>query len=108
MRTADCPRCGWRGYIQDHEGTWRTSCPEGCTHDDGTPVGLRPLLHIPYDLDLFAELNVERYELAKTGKILFNHPEGANDDRFWSLSLAVYASDMVAATASRPLAKLID
>lgn len=108
MRTADCPRCDWRGYIQDHEGTWRTTCPEGCTHDDGTPVGLRPLLHIPYDLDLFAELNVERYELAKTGKILFNHPEGAHDDRFWSLSLAVYASDMAAATASRPLAKLID
>ena len=46
-------------------------------------MGLRPLLHIPYDPDLFAELNVERYELSKSGKILFNHSEGTHDDRFW-------------------------
>ena len=30
-------------------------------------------MHIPYDPDLFAELNFERYELRKTGKILFKH-----------------------------------
>jgi len=49
-------------------------CPEGYRRDDGRPVGLRPLLHIPYDPDLFVELNVERFELSKSGKILFNHP----------------------------------
>jgi len=49
-------------------------CPEGYRRDDGRPVGLRPLLHIPYDPDLFTELNVERFELSKSGKILFNHP----------------------------------
>ncbi|MCS7096794.1 MAG: hypothetical protein RMK50_07040, partial [Nitrososphaerota archaeon] len=49
-------------------------------------------LKIPYDPDLIAELNVERFELAKDGKIKFSHPEGVNDDRFWSLALAVYAA----------------
>ena len=41
----------------------------------GASVRFRPLLHIPYDLDLFADLNVERLELGKSGKILFNHRE---------------------------------
>ncbi|MEM3875376.1 MAG: terminase family protein [Candidatus Bathyarchaeia archaeon] len=49
-------------------------------------------LKIPYDSDLIAELNIERFELTKDGKIKFNHPEGTNDDRFWSLALAVYAT----------------
>ncbi|MCS7114536.1 MAG: hypothetical protein RMJ15_00500 [Nitrososphaerota archaeon] len=49
-------------------------------------------LKIPYDNDLIAELNIERYELTKDGKIKFNHPEGTRDDRFWSLALAVYAT----------------
>jgi len=70
-------------------------------------LSLRPLLHIPYDPDLFAELNVERFELSKTGKILFNHPEGTHDDRFWALALAVYAADMAPPPASRPLAKVL-
>jgi len=49
-------------------------------------------LKIPYDSDLIAELNIERFELTKDGKIKFSHPEGTNDDRFWSLALACYAS----------------
>jgi phage FluMu gp28-like protein len=49
-------------------------------------------LKIPYDSDLIAELNIERFELTKDGKIKFNHPEGTHDDRFWSLSLACYAT----------------
>ena len=49
-------------------------------------------LKIPYDPDLIAELNIERFELTKDGKIRFSHPEGTNDDRFWSLALAAYAS----------------
>lgn len=98
MRTADCPVCGWRGHIQDHENKWRTICPNNCdTH-------LRPLLHIPYDPELYAELNAERYELAKTGKILYNHPEGTHDDRFWALALAVYATEIIQ-PSSMPIAK---
>ena len=107
MRRADCPGCGWSGYIEGVDGEWRTTCPEGCRRDDGQPVGLRPLLHIPYDPELFAELNVERYELSKSGKILFNHPEGTHDDRFWALALAVYAAEMAPPPASKPLARTI-
>ncbi|RJS76249.1 hypothetical protein CW667_05695 [Candidatus Bathyarchaeota archaeon] len=49
-------------------------------------------LKIPYDPELIAELNIERFELTKEGKIRFSHPQGAHDDRFWSLALAVYAT----------------
>jgi len=49
-------------------------------------------LKIPYDSDLIAELNIERFELTKDGKIKFNHPENTHDDRFWALALAVAAS----------------
>lgn len=47
---------------------------------------------IPYDSDLIAELNVERFELRKTGGISFSHPEGTHDDRFWSVALALHSS----------------
>lgn len=56
-------------------------------------------LKIPYtpartlqDIDLTAELNVEKFELAKTGHIKFSHPENSHDDVFWATALAVYAS----------------
>jgi phage FluMu gp28-like protein len=56
-------------------------------------------LQIPYvpartaqDVDLTAELNVERFELLKTGHIKFSHPEGSHDDVFWAVALAVYAA----------------
>ena len=107
MRTADCPACGWWGHVEDLDGSWRSTCPQGCSHEDGRPVGLRPLLHVPYDPDLYAELNVERFELGKTGKLLFSHPEGTHDDRFWALALAVYAAEMEPSPASRPLARTI-
>jgi phage FluMu gp28-like protein len=47
---------------------------------------------LSYNSDLIAELNVERFELAKTGAIKFSHPEGTHDDRFWALALAVMAT----------------
>lgn len=43
------------------------------------------------DVDLTAELNIEKCELMKTGHIRFSHPEGGHDDVFWSMALAVYA-----------------
>ena len=56
-------------------------------------------VRIPYvpanrleDVDLTAELNIEKYKLMKTGHIQFSHPEGGHDDVFWSTALAVYAS----------------
>lgn len=52
---------------------------------------LRDSLKIPYDRELINELNVERYELSKTGHVMFSHPEGTHDDRFWAVCLAVWA-----------------
>ena len=48
-------------------------------------------LKIPYDPELIAELNIERFELKRMGKS-FSHPEGSRDDRFWSLASACYAA----------------
>jgi hypothetical protein len=59
---------------------------------------------MPYDRDLLDELNIEKYELTKTGKISFSHPEGTHDDRFWALALALYASELEE-SRSKPLAK---
>ena len=50
-------------------------------------------LQMPFNRDILDELNTERYELTKTGKISFSHPEGTHDDRFWALALAVYAAE---------------
>ena len=44
------------------------------------------------DIDLTAELNIEKFELMKTGHLRFSHPEGGHDDVFWSTSLAVLCS----------------
>jgi len=41
----------------------------------------------------------------KSGKPLFNHPQGTYDDRFWVLE--VYAAEQAPALASRPIAKAI-
>jgi len=44
------------------------------------------------------------YELAKTDRIQFNHSEGAHDDGFWALALAMLAAN--ANQASRTKARL--
>ncbi len=56
-------------------------------------------IKIPYvptrkldDIDLTAELNVEKFELMKTGHLRFSHPEGGHDDVFWSVALGVYGA----------------
>jgi hypothetical protein len=66
-----------------------------------------PHLHIPYDPELFTELNVERFELGASGKLLFNHPEGTNDDRFWALTLAVYETEQTPLPPSKPMVRII-
>jgi len=65
-------------------------------------------LQIPLDVDLFHELNVERYEFAKTGKILFNHMDGTYDDKFWVVALTVYTTEQAPQPRNRPLVYAIN
>ena len=50
------------------------------------------LFTYPFNVDLTSELNVERFELTKTGQIMFSHPDGTHDDILWAVALAVYAT----------------
>lgn len=63
------------------------------------------VLRIPYDRTLLNELNAEQYELTKTGKITYSHPEGTHDDRIWAFALAVYAAEYETPSPSIPTAK---
>ncbi len=47
------------------------------------------------DIDLTAELNVEKFQLMKTGHIQFSHSVDSHDDVFWSSCLACYAAVQV-------------
>jgi phage FluMu gp28-like protein len=60
-------------------------------------------LLIPYDAELIAELNVERFQLTKTGQIQFSHPAGTHDDRLFALALACYATRQETPDRSRPI-----
>lgn len=91
MRTATCPTCRKTSHIENHKGEWNTTC-NTCTTPQGNPQPLTPHLHIPYDPDLYAELNTPTYQLTPEGKIHYNHPPGTHDDRFWALALAVQAA----------------
>lgn len=44
------------------------------------------------DEELLGQINVERYELTKSGQIQFSHPDGTHDDELWALALAAYAT----------------
>ena len=50
------------------------------------------LFTYPFNVDLTSELNVERFELTKTGQIMFSHPDGTHDDILWAVALAVFAT----------------
>lgn len=49
-------------------------------------------LVLPYNRELCAQLNDQRFRYSAAGQLHFWHPEGAHDDRLWSLALAVYAA----------------
>jgi phage FluMu gp28-like protein len=58
------------------------------------------LFTYPFDVDLTSELNVERFELTKTGQIMFSHPEGTHDDILWAVALAAFATRNVTPRSS--------
>ena len=45
-----------------------------------------------YNLDIIANLNIENFELTKTGETIFSHPQGTHDDIFWAICLACAAT----------------
>lgn len=45
-----------------------------------------------YQSSISAELHVEKFDYLKDGSLKLNHPEGTNDDVFWSIALALYCS----------------
>ncbi len=47
-------------------------------------------LKLVYDPDLAGEMNAERYEMNKSGQLIFSHPSGTHDDRLWALALACH------------------
>jgi phage FluMu gp28-like protein len=47
---------------------------------------------LPYDREVINELNIERFEVTKSGRVHLSHPPGTHDDRFWAVALAVYAA----------------
>ena len=86
--------------------------PKGITFTQTTKMEMAQLMkqrmreglfHMPFDRETLDELNVEKYELTKTGKISFSHPEGTHDDRFWALALAIYAAETEPPPPNKPL-----
>jgi hypothetical protein len=61
-------------------------------------------LNLPFDKDTLDELNIEKYELTKTGKITFSNSKGTHDDRFWAL--AAYAAEQ-APPPSIPIPRVV-
>jgi len=59
-------------------------------------------IHIPYDRNLIAELNVERYAMTKDGHYQVSHPDRAHDDQFWAFILA--CSVALRGDTSKPIA----
>ncbi|MFN3621662.1 MAG: hypothetical protein ACK4TI_02105, partial [Nitrososphaerales archaeon] len=66
-------------------------------------IMLESKLKLPYDQELIAEMNIEKYELTKDGHIRFSHPEATHDDRLWALALAVYASRTASKGVIQPI-----
>jgi phage FluMu gp28-like protein len=64
------------------------------------------LIRIPNDKKLIMQLNGLRYEVSKTGNLLFESPEKdrLHDDYLWSLALGCYA----ARSAFKPSARFVD
>ena len=68
--------------LESMDGEWRKYCPECESKID-------PVFHIPYDQDLFNELNTPFFSLSKSGKIQYGHGSGTHDDMFWAIGLSL-------------------
>ncbi len=59
----------------------------------------------PYELELTSELNIERFELTKSGQIQFSHPDGTHDDRLWAVAIGVYATKIDPRPKFKPITR---
>jgi phage FluMu gp28-like protein len=63
------------------------------------------LFTFPFDIDLTGELNVEHFELTKTGQVQFSHADGTHDDILWAVALAVFATRAPPVPAFMPISR---
>ncbi|MGA8903679.1 MAG: hypothetical protein WB661_01580 [Candidatus Bathyarchaeia archaeon] len=63
------------------------------------------LFTFPFDIDLTGELNVEHFELTKTGQVQFSHPDGTHDDILWAVALAVFATRAPPVPGFKPITR---
>ncbi len=63
------------------------------------------LFTFPFEVNLTGELNVEQFELTKTGQMQFSHPDGTHDDIFWAVALAVFATRAPAVPGFKPISR---
>lgn len=63
------------------------------------------LFTYPFEVNLTGELNVEQFELTKTGQMQFAHPDGTHDDIFWAVALAVFATRTPPRPQFRPVTR---
>lgn len=63
------------------------------------------LFTYPFEVNLTGELNVEQFELTKTGQMQFSHPDGTHDDIFWAVALAVFATRAPAVPQFKPVSR---
>ena len=47
---------------------------------------------IYHDNELITQLNIERFEATRNGRLKFSHPAGTHDDILWAFALAIYAT----------------
>ena len=57
-----------------------------------------------YKRQLFREITEQEVVTSDAGNLLYRHPEGFHDDRFWGLALACEAGSYAVRGISRPTA----
>jgi hypothetical protein len=64
-------------------------------------------LKLVYDSELISEMNCEKFELNKSGQLIFSHPPSTHDDRLWALALACHGARYAASlTEYHPVAAI--
>lgn len=57
------------------------------------------------DTRLLVQITNQRCEPTMYGTLKFSHPTGTHDDQFWSLALAIYASQQQTRPTFKPITR---